>query len=600
MKPIGMRNTWITAMLVYGVVGLTGCGPLWRPQGVFDSWLDPSKTVHRPSETEMLPIGTTVGALDDYQEVFPNAEPPTVEDLQWSEAEYRLGPGDVINITVLDLPRVGLERTVQKTIEQSGYVDLPQLGERVRIGGLTIDEARDAIEDAYRPDILLEPEITITVLAQRQNVYHVLGAVARPGPYDIIRRKFHLLEALSRAGDVVQPNIRYVYVYRPTEAREQLQQAEEGMIGRDDVAPLQRVISDDPNDLPPLPGDTNGPAPTTGEAMEELRGAMPGPEPLPSTPQGGVESTPSTQDSINELEGLMNEQPSQVRPSMTHMSDFGGGVRAAATATVAQNGDGEMIWVFRNNEWVQAPAGQADQPAEDDAEPFVPAPPTAPQPREPVEPIGPRVPVAPQVGEPEAGEDQAWRPPTIPGRPLGQDDEDIYNWMEADLSHLARIIVIDLERLKQGDPSQNIVIRDGDVIHIPTLGRAEFYVEGEVNRPGVYDLTGRRVTVKQAVAAAGGLGPLAWPSNTMLIRRVGDGEELIVPLDLDLIGAGQEPDIYLKPDDLIRVGTHTAAPFLAVMRNAFRFTYGFGFIYDRNFAERNFGQFVEMDEFFRP
>jgi hypothetical protein len=36
---------------------------------------------------------------------------------------------------------------------------------------------------------------------------------------------------------------------------------------------------------------------------------------------------------------------------------------------------------------------------------------------------------------------------------------------------------------------------------------------------------------------------------------------------------------------VIEVGTSVRAPFWAVVRNAFRMTYGFGFVYDRNFAD---------------
>ena len=83
-------------------------------------------------------------------------------------------------------------------------------------------------------------------------------------------------------------------------------------------------------------------------------------------------------------------------------------------------------------------------------------------------------------------------------------------------------------------------------------------------------------------------GPLGWPNNSVLIRRIGNDQELRVPLLLDDIFAGREPDIFLKPNDEILVGSHIAAPFLAVWRNAFRMTYGFGFIYDRNYSEYEF------------
>ena len=43
--------------------------------------------------------------------------------------------------------------------------------------------------------------------------------------------------------------------------------------------------------------------------------------------------------------------------------------------------------------------------------------------------------------------------------------------------------------------------------------------------------------------------------------------------------------MYIKKDDVIRVGTHAVAPLLATIRNSFRLTYGFGFVYDRNFGD---------------
>jgi len=130
----------------------------------------------------------------------------------------------------------------------------------------------------------------------------------------------------------------------------------------------------------------------------------------------------------------------------------------------------------------------------------------------------------------------------------------------------------------------NVIIRDNDVIQIPTLKVGEFYVMGEVSRPGVYTLTGRKVTLKMALAAAGNLGVLAWPENSVLIRRIGDDQEQTMALDLEAIFSGKEPDLFLKPNDVLAVGTHWKTSFMAVVRNAFRMSYGFGMIYDRNFA----------------
>ncbi|MDP6381421.1 MAG: hypothetical protein QF662_08765, partial [Phycisphaerae bacterium] len=149
---------------------------------------------------------------------------------------------------------------------------------------------------------------------------------------------------------------------------------------------------------------------------------------------------------------------------------------------------------------------------------------------------------------------------------------------------LKRIIRIDIDALQAGDPTQNIVMRNSDFINIPLPPAGEFYMDGHVIRRGVYSLTGRKITVLQAIAAAGGLDQVAVPWRTELIRRVSDEAEEIIYLDLDKIAAGEAPDMYLQADDLIRVGSDQKAIFDAVVRNAFRATYGLGFVYDMNFA----------------
>jgi polysaccharide export outer membrane protein len=128
------------------------------------------------------------------------------------------------------------------------------------------------------------------------------------------------------------------------------------------------------------------------------------------------------------------------------------------------------------------------------------------------------------------------------------------------------------------------VIQSGDVIRIPSGEVGVFYLGGNVNRPGTYDLTGRQLTLKQAIISAGGLGILAWPERCEIIRRVGRDREKVIQLDLRKIFEYKDNDFYLKADDIVMVGTHAVAQFLAAIRNGFRLSYGFGFVYDRNFA----------------
>jgi len=152
-----------------------------------------------------------------------------------------------------------------------------------------------------------------------------------------------------------------------------------------------------------------------------------------------------------------------------------------------------------------------------------------------------------------------------------------------------RIIEIPYSRLSEGDMRYNIIIRPGDVIKVPAPQAGFVYIMGEISRPGAYTIPGEQdLTLKQLIASAGNLSPLAIPQRVDLIRRVSVNQEATMRLDLNSIFNGTEPDIFLKQDDLINIGTSFWATPLAVFRNGLRTSYGFGFVIDRNFANNVF------------
>ncbi|MBC8109416.1 MAG: polysaccharide biosynthesis/export family protein [Anaerolineae bacterium] len=148
-----------------------------------------------------------------------------------------------------------------------------------------------------------------------------------------------------------------------------------------------------------------------------------------------------------------------------------------------------------------------------------------------------------------------------------------------------RVIRVPLDALiTHGDLRYNLVIRPGDMIIVPNPIIGEYYMGGHVARVGVYSLTARKITLKMAVISAGMLDQVAIPQRTQIVRRLeGQDREFYAVVDLAKIFAGEAPDVYLKPDDQVMVGTNFVAPFIAAVRNGFRITYGFGFLYDRNY-----------------
>jgi polysaccharide export outer membrane protein len=155
---------------------------------------------------------------------------------------------------------------------------------------------------------------------------------------------------------------------------------------------------------------------------------------------------------------------------------------------------------------------------------------------------------------------------------------------------LERVIEVDYQKLQRGDSSLNIVIRPNDRIYVEGPEQGVVYIDGEVTRPGVYQLPfNGRLTLSRLITSAGGLGAIAIPERVDLTRVVGGDRQATIRVDLAAIRNGTEPDLYLHADDHVIIGTSFLATPLAVIRNGFRATYGFGFLLDRNFGNDVFG-----------
>lgn len=81
---------------------------------------------------------------------------------------------------------------------------------------------------------------------------------------------------------------------------------------------------------------------------------------------------------------------------------------------------------------------------------------------------------------------------------------------------------IDLRRLFNGDLSVNATVKAGDTLFIPRA--PQFYIYGEVQRPGMYRLE-RNMSLSQAIAAAGGLTPKGTERGITIKRSDKSGKE---------------------------------------------------------------------------
>ena len=88
---------------------------------------------------------------------------------------------------------------------------------------------------------------------------------------------------------------------------------------------------------------------------------------------------------------------------------------------------------------------------------------------------------------------------------------------------------IDLLQFYAGDMSQNIQVSRGDFILVPKMNR--FYVQGEVNRTGMYRLE-RDMTVMQALSVAGGVSGRGSLKGMKVTRRKADGTTQKIGVEL--------------------------------------------------------------------
>ncbi len=467
------------------LAGLAGCET--------DSFLDPSITGRWEHTPTTVPILERIAAIEDPRGELVEYMEPTSDDLRVDADDYRVGPGDALDLVLYDMIVPRQPDGYQRIVDSRGNIDLPQLGS-INVNGLTADEIVAAIQDRMKP-FVGNPLATVNVVNARQMTFHVIGAVRSPAPYFMPSREYRVLEALTAAGGFPE-STPYVYVIRQVP------------LSSDASAGARAGSSNAP---PPAAA----PEPQSGEDLLKIIDELSGDEPNPAAVSSGF-------------------QPGQTPPPasapdapLIDLVDSSSPAPAGAQPPVSAPPSSSGNWVYLNNQWVQVQSAPA-----------------------------------PDTG---AGAE--------PARLMTQ-----------------RVIRIPVKPLLAGDARYNIVVRPGDIIRVPSPDTGIVYAAGQVSRPGVYQLPDAgRLTLTRLIDAAGGLGAIAIPERVDLTRMVGPDRQATIRLNLRAIAEGTQPDVFLRADDRVNVGTNFWALPLAVVRGGFRMTYGFGFLLDRNFGNDVFG-----------
>ncbi len=487
-----------TVLLAAAAAGLSGCNSMTNPidyLNLRNSFLDPSQVgrfdMANPGgrvQPVTWPILDSLAVNDPPARPWKGSVAPTVADLSVSHKPYKLGPGDVVTVSVFELVVPGQESVQTRQVNTQGEINLDFVGS-LKVKGLTVRQVQNRIVQKLIESGQMSapgphqpgPQVNVDLTEARGRVFSILGGTGHPGTYNIMSPDFHLLDALALAGDISdQPGIRWLYVIRPVS-----RQTEQKSVG--------------------ITSHTGHPASQSSAGMLQS---------IANQVSGATSITPSAQAKINQDQGELN--------NAMNSSD-----QSAAPH-----------YVYLNGRWVEL-AAKSHSPSQ----------------------VQSKMPREFNFATAVAGMKR--NAPAMPTHSL--------------------IIRIPIRQLREGNPRDNIIIHAGDVIMVPQLDPQYYYMMGTVNRPGVYTLTGQKITIKQAVAAAGNLSSLAIPRRCELIRRIGHSQEMIIQVNLQKIFDGTEPDIFLKSNDVVNCGSDMFAYPLAVVRSGFSSSYGFGFTYDRNY-----------------
>jgi polysaccharide export outer membrane protein len=137
---------------------------------------------------------------------------PAPEDLDGlvstAPKPYRVGPQDILLVTVWEHPEIAVaagpyrtDSTSGTVVEENGEIYFPYCG-KVHVAGMTTGEVRDVVT-ARLGRVFRNPQVDVKMIAFRSQKVYVGGEVRNPAVYPVTDVPFTLAQAVNYAGGIL-------------------------------------------------------------------------------------------------------------------------------------------------------------------------------------------------------------------------------------------------------------------------------------------------------------------------------------------------------------------------------------------------------------
>ncbi|MCC5879114.1 MAG: polysaccharide biosynthesis/export family protein [Idiomarina sp.] len=161
----------------------------------------------RTLEGEVQVFQISPQLISDLRRPVPQAAQNAELEQARGEYDYRVGRGDILNITVWNHPELTIPAGSQRSaaeagnwVHNDGTIFYPYIG-RVNVEGMRVTEIRNLVAERLS-DFIESPQVEVTIAAFHSQRVYVTGEVRNPGTVSLTNVPMTVLDAVNQVGGI--------------------------------------------------------------------------------------------------------------------------------------------------------------------------------------------------------------------------------------------------------------------------------------------------------------------------------------------------------------------------------------------------------------